>query len=1079
MKIEFPVTRTKILIPRRRTELVTRKRLMDTLYELLDNKLVLIAAPAGYGKTSLLIDFISQSDLPFCWYSLDALDKEPQRFIAHFISSINQRFPKFGQSSALALNNSTQDRLNVDSLVTTIINDAYENIREHFVIVLDDYHLVRESKMVDHFISRFIQDVDENCHLVIASRTLLTLPDLPLMVARSQVGGLSFEELAFRADEIQRFMAQNYHQTINEQSAQELALQTEGWITGLLMSTQMMGQEASSRLRVARVSGVGLYEYLAQQVLEQQPAALQEFLLRSSLLEEFTAEFCQEVIGAALHLPDTDWDDLIDHLFRNNLFVLPVGEEQVWLRYHHLFRDFLRERMQRQRPEETRSIQLRLADVYAAREQWEQAFIIYQQLGQTEAIADLAEKYGSTMVVRGQLVTLMDWLNALPAGVRSTRPALLSLMATVATMRGDTRQGIQLFNQAIAMAEKVNDPVLLGRTLVRRSGAAMMLGEHQAALQDAERAMQLDKSDPEMYVIDAEAVRCKGMALHYQGRLIESLTWLGRSLEVYHALKDEPNIAKVSLELGRVHEALGSYLASEKAYLQALEIWQSAGNTIWQANLLNNLGVLQHLLGDYETAASTLEKAVQLSREGGYPRMEAFSLTSIGDLYRDLDATSEALDAYRWARMIARQIMDSFLIMYLDLSEANLARAQNQFFRANELLSSATQHAETSQSIYEKYLCNLESGCLNLKRKEWVQAVTDLEGAAKFFRNEGFRVEAIRAHLYLMVAYYFSGQAALAVSISKEMLGLITGPESRHPLVIAGRDVQTYLETLATHLEIGGMTTELNEQIKQWEERIPQIRRNLRRRAMAVPFAPPKIIIRALGRMQVKINDRQVSNADWQTQSCRDLFFLILAHSEGLSKEDIGAIFWPESSSAEIKLRFKNNIYRVRHAVGKEAITLKDDYYYFNRSLDYEYDVESFLREITQAEQSSTTAQKLEHYQTGLKVYKGSFLPEIEETWVIAERERLRQLYLDTLLKVAEIYLSEKAFENALNYCQRALKEDNCMEDAHRLAMRVYAATGSRAALVRQYEDCCKALLEEIDAAPSPQTQNLFELLMK
>lgn len=1079
MKIEFPVTRTKILIPRRRAELVTRPRLMDTLYELLDNKLVLIAAPAGYGKTSLLIDFISQSELPFCWYSLDTLDREPQRFIAHFIASIHQRFPKFGESSAQALNNSTQDRLNVDSLVTTIINDAYENIREHFVIVLDDYHLVRESKMVDHFISRFVQDIDENCHLVIASRTLLTLPDLPLMVARSQVGGLSFEELAFRVEEIQKFMLQNYNQTLNDQSAQDLALQTEGWITGLLMSTQMMGKEASSRLRVARVSGVGLYEYLAQQVLEQQPEPLQEFLLRSSLLEEFTAEFCQDVIGAALNLTEINWDDLIDGLFRNNLFVLPVGEEQIWLRYHHLFRDFLRERIQRQRPAEARLIQLRLADVYAAREQWEQAFVIYQQLGQTEAIADLAEKYGSTMVVRGQLVTLMDWLNAVPAAARSTRPALLSLMATVVTMRGDTRQGMPLFNQAIAALEHGGDPVQLGWALVRRSATAMMLGEYQVSLDDAERALTLSSGKPELYMIEAEAVRCKGMAMHHQGRLVESLTWLGRSLEDYRALKDDQNAAKVSLEIGKVNEALGSYLASEKAYIQALEIWQSAGNTIWQANLLNNLGVLQHLLGDYETAASTLEKAVQLSREGGYPRMEAFSLTSIGDLYRDLEATSEALDAYRWARLIARQIMDRFLLMYLDLSEASLARAQGQFFRAVELLESAAQLAEESNSTYEKHLCEMENGSLKVSRKEYSQAIPGLQGAAKFFSGEGFRVEAIRTHLYLVVAYYYTGSLERAAASSKNLLNLLTGPESRHPLVAAGRELRAQLEALVSKADFGGMVSDLLEQIAQFEERVPQIRRNLRRRALAVPFAPPRIIIRALGRMQVKANDRQVSSADWQTQSCRDLFFLILAHGEGLSKEDIGAIFWPDASPAEIKLRFKNNIYRVRHAVGKEAITLQDDYYYFNRSLDYEYDVELFLREITQAEQTAATAQKLEHYQASLKVYKGPFLPEIEETWVIAERERLRQLFLDTLLKVAEIYLSEKAFENALGYCQRALKEDNCMEDAHRLAMRVHAATGSRAALVRQYEDCCKALLEEIDAAPSPQTQKLYELLMK
>ncbi len=1079
MKIDFPVTRTKVLIPRRRPELVTRQRLLDTLYELLDYKLLLVAAPAGYGKTSLLIDFISKSELPFCWYSLDPLDRDPQRFIAHFISSINVRFPKFGDTPAQMLNNSNQERLNTDSLVTAIINDLYEKVREHFVIILDDYHLVRESKLVDQFISRFIQDSDENVHVVIASRTLMTLPDLPLMVARSQVGGLSFEELAFTPEEIQQFMAQNHHQNITEQAALELAAQSEGWITGLMMSTQMMGREAASRLRVARVSGVGLYEYLAQQVLEQQPQELQSFLLRSSLLEEFNPEFCEQVIGGALGLEDVDWDNLIDSLFRNNLFILPVGEEQIWMRYHHLFRDFLREKMQRERPEESARIQLALAGVYAAREEWEQAFAIYQRLGRVEKLADLAERAGPSLIIRGRLVTLSEWLNQIPVEVRNARPALLSLTGTVAVMRGDTHQGLLLLNQAIEGLRREDARAQLALALTRRSASYRILGNYQDSQADGEEATQLCRGDSSMAAIEAEAARAVGMALREQGNLVQALTWLQRALDRFEALKDEQNAARVSLEIGRVNEALGRYLDSEKASYRALEIWQASGNTIWQANLLNNLGVLQHLLGEYETAASTLEKAVQLSREGGYPRMEAFALTSIGDLYRDLEAVGEALDAYRWARLIARQTNERFLLLYLDLAEAGMARLQGQFFQAGELLASATQLAEESQSDYEKQLCRLESGCLKVSRKEYATATQELEEAARYFGGEGFRVEAIRTRLYLVIAHAFAGDSTRAREHFIRLQSLVSGPESRHPLVTAGREMRLLIQALSTRGELGPALDEFLEEISQFEERIPYIRRNLRRRAMAVPFAPPHMVIRALGKMQVRVNDHLVTSGEWQTQSCRDLFFLILAHPEGLTKEAIGAIFWPDASPAEMKLRFKNNVYRVRHAVGKDAIFLQDDYYYFNRNTDFEFDVESFQREITQAEEAEQNDIRLDHYLAALKQYKGPYLPEIDETWVLAERQRLNQLYLDTILKVAELYLTIRQFDQALSYCQRALKEDPCLEAAHRIAMRIHAEMGSRAALVRQYDECRKALLEEYDTDPSAQTQELFDLLMR
>lgn len=1079
MQLTFPVSRTKILVPRRRTEIISRQRLLETLNELLDNKLMIIAAPAGYGKTSLLVDFFYHNEIPVCWYALDALDSDVERFIAHLIASINLRFPKFGQSSANALNNAPHDQINIETLVTTITNDAYDNIREHFAIVLDDYHLVRESKLVDQFISRFIQEVDENCHIVIASRTLLTLPDLPLMVARSQVGGMSFEELAFRPNEIQEVMAQNFQRSLTNAEAEQMAYQTEGWITGLLLSTQALNKEVDSRMRVARVSGVGLYEYLAQQVLSQQDEEMQTFLLRSALLDEFDADSCQEVIGKALGMTGHDWDGHIDTLLSGNLFVLQVGEERVWLRYHHLFRDFLRERMLRQRPEEAALIQNRLAETYAARGDWEQAFSLFQNLGNSEAIAAMTEKAGPTLFLRGRLTTLQDWLNALPAEMRARRPGLISLMGIVAVMRGDPQQGLELFDQAIAALDPQTNREQLAWALVRRAATHRMLGDYNEALSDIETALLVTDGAHELALVEAEALRSKGSTCYHQGRLLEALTWLNRSVDAYQALKDRENVAKVSLEIGKMNEALGNYLASKNAYSLAREIWKGAENTMWNSTLLVNLGVLFHLLGEYENAAATLEEAVNNAREGGYPRMEAFALTSIGDLYRDLQATHEAMDAYRWARLIARQINDRFLLLYLDLAESALSRSQGQFYQAVDLIAAAQQSAADGQSPYERYLVRLENGGMKVVRQDATAALRELEEAAAFFGSEGHRVEAIRAYLYMMCALFIGGNLARAIEYSTRLFALVSGPENLHPLVAAGREVIHTLERMAAQPEFSGPVGNLVEQVREFDQQVPEVRRVLRRRAQAVPLAQPHMLIRALGRMQVKINERTVSNADWQTQSCRDLFFLILAHPEGMNKEDIGGIFWPDASPAELKLRFKNNVYRVRHAIGKETITLQDDYYTFNRRLDYEYDVESFLSELEQAELAEETALKLEHYKTGLKFYKGPYLPDVDETWVISERERLQRVYLETLLKVAGLHQSNRHYDKALSFCQQALKEDSCHEAAHRLAMHIHADMGSRAAIARQYEECRRALRDEIDAEPSLKTRDLYETLMK
>jgi len=255
--------------------------------------------------------------------------------------------------------------------------------------------------------------------------------------------------------------------------------------------------------------------------------------------------------------------------------------------------------------------------------------------------------------------------------------------------------------------------------------------------------------------------------------------------------------------------------------------------------------------------------------------------------------------------------------------------------------------------------------------------------------------------------------------------------------------------------------------------------REIRKTSNSIKFSTPTIIIRSLGRMEVSLRKKVVTNSNWQTQSAKELFFLLLAHPEGLTKEEISLIFWPEASYDESKFRFKNTIYRLRRALGKACVILDQNVYRFNNKIDYEYDVELFLKENAVANQVKEHVGKLSHYREALKYYRGDYLSDIDSTWAISPREYLRQIYLNILLQVSTIYFNQSNFELAMDYCQRALSEDNLLEDAHRLAMRIYAAMGNRAGLVQQYQRCVEVLEREINATPSPKTLELFQNLNK
>jgi len=187
---------------------------------------------------------------------------------------------------------------------------------------------------------------------------------------------------------------------------------------------------------------------------------------------------------------------------------------------------------------------------------------------------------------------------------------------------------------------------------------------------------------------------------------------------------------------------------------------------------------------------------------------------------------------------------------------------------------------------------------------------------------------------------------------------------------------------------------------------------------------------------------------------------------------------WEDLSPAELKLRFKNAIYRMRHAIGSEAVLFQDNYYQFNRSLDYEYDVQNFLAASSQAREEKDIEKQILSFLNSIEWYKGLYLPDIDEIWVIPDRQKYQEMYNKNILDLTRLLISKQKFEEGLIYCQKALDVDPCNEEVHRMSMEIHAAMGNKAAIARQYKLCRKSLEEEIRALPSDTTVELYEKLM-
>lgn len=1084
--MSYQVTRTKIVLPRRRSDLLSRPRLVTLLEDLLDFRLVILIAPAGYGKTFLLVDFAHHLQWPVCWYALDALDRDAYRFCSHFVAAIQQKFPAFGQASLAALQSMATGHGTLDQLVTTIVNELYDHVQEHFVLVLDDFYLIDENPEINTFISQFIQQVDENCHLIIASRRLLSLPDMALMVARGYVGGLDFEDLAFAVDELQELSTKNFNQSISAAEAKTLIEATDGWIIGLLLSTQSKLRNISGRMRHMRASGINLYDYLAEQVLNQQPPVIQEFLLRTSLLEEFDADLCAAVFAKAWQPATGDWQDLIDEVLRRNLFVLSLGDNAASLRYNYVFQEFLQRRIARERPAEEHTILERLATLYQAREEWEKAHYMLTRLGDLRQVIALIERAGVALLEAGRFSLLASWLKELPPEAIRSHPILLVVEGFVKVRQGDVKAGLLLLDEALTTEWPPDTEADRTYALMRRSLVHRLLGNYQASLKDVEAAFQhtahFDQQAVATIALIAMAQRTKGSTLFYMGKTEEGAFWLEQAVESYRRLDQPQNLALTYNDLAIVYLNTGRYRQAMTLFQDALAIWRVLNDIAEQAGALNNLGYLHHMLGKYEDALTLLDDAYSCAKRSGYTRIISYSLTSMGDLCTDLGLWEAAQELYQNAVGVAQRMSERILLVSLELAQAKVAAQQKEWSKVFAALDAAGHLVVDLKASAEWGLYQLTYGYCHLLQGKAKEAIPALENAGNHFQASDQPIEEANARLLLAFAHSKAKQNEQAKEELQRALDLAFGLESRYPLLSTLRATQSYLQDKRT-LTGDERVLGLNLELTKIEETIPQINRRLRQGAppllSGLLTKTPHLVIRALGRAEVAFNNKVLTNSDWQTLVSRDLLLCLLAHPRGLSKDEIGLLFWPDASPSEVKTRFKNAIYRLRSAIREDVVLFENDFYTFNRTVDYEYDVELFLHNAEKAQQATALAERRSACQTVLALYRGPYLPEIDASWTWSERERLSRLFVECALTLGQFQLDQTDYNAALESVQRVLTEDSCQEDAHRLAMRIYAALGNRAAIARQYAQCEQVLQTEINASPSPQTADLYQTLMR
>jgi LuxR family maltose regulon positive regulatory protein len=604
---------TKLRPSREQPGLVARPRLTDKLEWEPGRRLTLLSAPAGFGKTTLLNEWFGRSangGRSVAWVSLDEGDNDPVRFLSYLVAALRGTSEEgFGEGVLAALRSPEPPRM--EAVLGSLVNELAALPRE-VAVVLDDYHTI-DSESVHRIVSFLLERLPEDAHLVISGRVDPPLP-LARLRARGQMTELHASDLRFTLEEAAAFLGDAMGLDVSADDVAALEGVTEGWIAALQLAALSMKERKDASGFIRSFSGThrDVFDFLAEEVLERQIESVQSFLLETSILDSLSGPLCDALTGR------NDGQRMLEELDRENLLVVPLDDQRYWYRYHHLFAEFLRSRLERERPEQLATLHLRASEWYEANALVVEAVRHALSAGDHERAARLMERGIGQTWYRGEVVTLLGWLRKLPDETMRRRPLLLVWYAAALMLVGRLDAVESLLREA-------------DRVLREGSGEEPRPGE--------------DETDHEHLLATAAAVW--SMHARLQGDPQGAIEHARRAL----ALLPEDNLNPrpfAAITLAQAYEAAGDLEAAIAAFAEAGALGRAAGHDYVALSAMASQAHLQLARGRLREANGVLRRALGFAAERGAELLPAMGSVRIGMgelLYEwdDLDAAARHL----------------------------------------------------------------------------------------------------------------------------------------------------------------------------------------------------------------------------------------------------------------------------------------------------------------------------------------------------------------------------------------------------------------------------------------------------
>ncbi|MGD8966891.1 MAG: BTAD domain-containing putative transcriptional regulator [Anaerolineae bacterium] len=1058
--------RSKLLVPSP-AGLLHRRQVCKMIEQGLEHRLTLVSAPAGYGKTSALVDFAHRIAVPVCWYTTDERDRDLGLFIRYLVGAINERFPSFGGRTLEALASGAGDLFREPTAAVGDLVNEMIDLGTEFVLVLDNYESVDVAFGIREFVHRLLEVLPSNCHLMMGSRVL---PDVPVtrLVAKRQLVGLTERDLRFKPGEIRELLKRSDIE-VSEAQARAIATNAEGWITGVLLISDLLREDAKAgfdRLTTGVLVDTEkatsqTYGYLASEVLSRQPQDIRWFLYASSVLRDMSSQLCSQALGidgAYGYLAEAE---------RRNLFVTRFGDEaRATYRYHNLFRDFLQGRLQQDEPGRYVDLHRRAGAWFEGDDDVEEAVYHYLAAQLYPEATVLMERVAMEWFTRGRAEALLRWAGALPEEVRGQAPWLSLYQSRVLTDRYDCNGARQALSYAESGFAGRGDTAGVARVYNQRAALDLLEGRYRDTLAEARAALGMLGQD--MVPERADALRHVGKAHIRLGRFVKGASELQRALELFRELDNPYDVVNLLQDLTFAFASRGR-LDEAAVYLnEALPIARRLGSPGQLAGVLNNLGMLHSESGDYRRALLLYQEGLAVARRGHDARSQANLADGMATIYRDSGIYHSAEAFYEAAWEIARRSRPGQAVEILT-ARADMYRWQGDDERALALLEQASQLAkDRGLDVEQRGVLAVAQGIVLAEGHEFEKGLELLSNAVSFLEQQGAMRELARGRLLLAKAHLLRGDKVTATAELRRAMALAEEIGTVQFAVVEGLHAEELVElALARGVPGGRSLADGIERLRAFGQELTQDRLEFGDETKR------RLEIYGLGVARVVREGRPIPGSAWQAAMAKELFFYILLHG-AVERNAIGLVFWPDLPAQKVTSNFHSTLYRVRQAVGSDAVVVEDGRYRLD--VDYWFDVDQFDALFERARLLPPYDWQAEElWRRAVQLYHGELLPEVERAWVVVKRRELGDKYIEALVELGLCHEARGALEEAIDRYRQALELDELREDIHRRIMRTYADAGRRSDAIAQYRRFHNILRRELGIEPSRETTRLYQ----